>query len=263
MPQSDMAPLLVSALGLGLREHVAIVGGGGKTSLCFALAEELQRAGRRVITTTTTKVWQTEAERAPGVVFSPFGSPPFTRLKEDLREKGHVFLAQRPLDSGKVEGISRETADAFFHDLKPDYLIVEADGAAGRPVKAPAPHEPVIPSSATLVIAMAGLEAIGMPVNQEVVFRSQLFEEITGLAEGEPITMTALAKVFQSPQGPFKGSPHAARRIVFLNKSDRLRRGLDAVELIRRLVQNPQAPIERVIIGSLLKGIYQTHIRAG
>ncbi len=62
---SELRMGLISALGLGPREHIAIVGGGGKTSLCFALAEELLRTGTRVITTTTTKVWHKEANRAP------------------------------------------------------------------------------------------------------------------------------------------------------------------------------------------------------
>jgi probable selenium-dependent hydroxylase accessory protein YqeC len=249
---------LVSALGLRPREHVAIVGGGGKTSLCFALAGELQQAGRSVITATTTKVWRAEADRAPCVVFCPSGSPPFNLLKKCLREKGHVFVAKGPLDSGKVEGISRETADAFFKNLKIDYLIAEADGAAGRPVKAPAAHEPVIPASATLVIAMMGLEAMGKPLDPQFVFRPERFREITGLDDGKEITPAALIKVFEASDGLFKGTPDSARKVVFLNKSDLLTRDPEADALARRLMRNPNAQIERVIIGSLLKNTFLT-----
>ncbi|MDQ1336453.1 MAG: hypothetical protein QG552_3403 [Thermodesulfobacteriota bacterium] len=255
--ESGRAKGWVAALGLGLREHVAIVGGGGKTSLCFALASELLGAGKHIITTTTTQVWRKEAEFAPCVIFWTPDSLAVNRLKECLKEKGHIFVAERPLDSGKVKGISPERADAFFQDLDVDYVITEADGAAGRPVKAPAAHEPVIPSSATLVIALMGLEAMGMPLSPSVVFRSEMFKELTGLDEGDTLTPTALSRVFLSPMGLFKGAPETARKIAFLNKSDRLNPDPDADDLARRLLQSPSGFIERVIVGSLLKSAYR------
>ena len=253
----------MDALNLGARELVAIVGGGGKTSLCFALADELQRAGRSVITTTTTKVWRTEADRAPRTIMCRSGALPLEQLQKDMREMGHVFVAQRLLDTGKLEGIRREMADALFQKLTVDYLIAEADGAAGRPVKAPAAHEPVIASSVTLVIAVIGMEALGMPVDSEMVFRPELFSAITGLAEGETITPTALARIFLAPNGLFKGTPNSARRVVFLNKCDRLTPGQNPDELLDCLVQDPDASIERVVIGSLLKSVYKVLIRRG
>ena len=249
---------LISALGLGPREHIAIVGGGGKTSLCFALAEELLEAGTRVITTTTTKVRHREANRAPCVVFCPSGAFSYEDLKEGLERDGHIFVAQGLLESGKIEGINRAVADSFFQDLQVDYLIIEADGAAGRPVKAPAAHEPVIPSSATMVIAVIGLEAMGRPLDPEIVFRPGLFREITGLEDGETITPAALARVFQSPNGLFKGAPDSARRIAFLNKLDLLASEEGGRTLARLLLRDPHAPVERVVMGSLLRKEYLT-----
>ena len=247
---------LISALGLGPREHIAIVGGGGKTSLCFALSEELLQTGTMVITSTTTKVLYREANRAPCVVFCPSGSAFHEDVREGLKRDGHVFVAQRLLESGKVEGITRAMADSLFLDLQVDYLIVEADGAAGRPLKAPAAHEPVIPSSVTMVIAVIGLEAIGRPLDSEIVFRLGLFREITGLENGETITSPALARVFQSPNGLLKGTPDTARRIVFLNKMDLLASEEEGRGLARLLLQCPSARVERVVMGSLLRKEY-------
>ena len=247
---------LISALGLGPREHIAIVGGGGKTSLCFALSEELMQAGRRIITTTTTKVRHKEANRAPCVVFCPSGSAFHEDVKEGLKREGHVFVAQRLLESGKVEGVTRTMADSLFLDLQVDHVIIEADGAAGKPVKAPAAHEPVIPSSATMVIAVMGLEAMGRPFDSEIVFRPGLFGEITGLEDGETITPAALATVFQSPNGLFKGSPDSARRIAFFNKLDLLASEEEGRALARLLLRDPHAQVERVVMGSLLRKEY-------
>ncbi|MBW1766367.1 MAG: hypothetical protein JRJ65_04860 [Deltaproteobacteria bacterium] len=52
---------LTTALALEPREHLALVGGGGKTSLMFALAEELRLTRKRVVTSTTTKIRHREA----------------------------------------------------------------------------------------------------------------------------------------------------------------------------------------------------------
>jgi probable selenium-dependent hydroxylase accessory protein YqeC len=254
----EMAKGLIAALDLGPREHVAVVGGGGKTTLCFALARELSGAGKKVITTTTTKVWHSEANRSPCVVFCHSGPAFCVSVKEGLRRAGHVFVAQRPLESGKVEGISPSMADSLFQDLQLDYLIAEADGAEGRPLKAPAAHEPVIPSSATVMIAMMGIEAIGRPLGPEIVFRAELFRKIAGLGDGEILNPALLARAFQAPTGSFKGAPDSARRIAFLNKLDLVPDGQDARTLAGLLLRGPHAPAERVVIGSLLQNIYFT-----
>jgi len=251
----------MDVLGLGPREHVAIVGGGGKTTLCFELARGLSGAGKRVITTTTTHMWRQEADFAPCVIFWPQDPLADHRLKDRLRKEGHVFVADQPLSSGKVKGIAPERADTFFQDPDIDYVIVEADGAAGRPVKAPAAHEPVIPSSVTLVIAVMGLEAIGMPVSGDSVFRLELFAELTGLGAGEVLTPGAAVPLFQSPMGLFKGAPEGARKIVCLNKADRLMPDQDVNDLARRLLQSPGTLIQRVMIGSLRQGTFWAWIR--
>jgi len=258
MGEVGRAEGLTSALGIGAKEHLVLVGGGGKTSLCFALAEALQRAGGHVITTTTTKVWQREAIRAPRVVYYASGLLPVDHVKEEIKATGHVFVGVRPLASGKVEGIPGETADLLFRDHEIDYVIAEADGAQGRPLKAPASHEPVIPSSATLVIAVIGLEALGKPLSPETVFRLEQFKAITDLDTRAMITPQALATLLHSPDGPFRGTPASARRIVFLNKSDLLSNEQDAVSLARLLTEVRCRAIRRVIIGSLLNRTYVT-----
>ena len=247
---------LLSEMGLGQREHIALVGGGGKTSLCFAMAGDLLQAGKRVITSTTTKVRQMEAKQAPEVVFLPSGPPPYQGLEERLDRVGHIFVARGPAEPGKVGGISRAVADDLFDRMKVDYLIVEADGAAGLPLKAPAPHEPVIPHSVTLVVAVAGLEALGRPLDPGTVFRPEIFGKITGLEQGQTVTPEVLCRVFLSPDGLFKGSPEGARRIVFLNKLDLLPSREGARDLARMLLDFSRGGVERVVAGSLMKNEY-------
>jgi len=246
---------LIEALGLGPREHIAFVGGGGKTSLMFALAEELLGRNKTVLTSTTTKVFYKEAKLAPLVVLLE-GSGKIKELGEKLKSERHVFVSERLLDSGKVQGIDSSLADTFYRELPLDYLLVEADGSAGHPVKAPASHEPVIPESVTIVLALLGLEALGRIFSPETVFRPELAAKITGLRPGEELSALALAKLFLNPQGLFKGSPASAKRMAFLNKLDLLPEESRATDLADLILADPKNEVAQAIIGSLKKRFY-------
>ena len=58
---SKRAASLKEAFGIGPGEIVSLVGGGGKTTLMFALAQELTSGGQSVITTTTTRIFEPSA----------------------------------------------------------------------------------------------------------------------------------------------------------------------------------------------------------
>lgn len=247
---------LTSALGLGPREHLALVGGGGKTALMSSLSEECRLTGRRFVISTTTKVWNWEALNWPNLLLDPSDPDSYKELRAALKRHGHAFVGRRVLESGKVEGISPGFADSLYQETDVDYLILEADGAAGRPVKGPADHEPVIPTSATVVVAMIGLEAMDKPLEKKIVFRPEQFTKITGLDFGERITPDALVRIFQSPGGLFKGAPVSAKRVAFLNKLDLLSNDEQAMELSHLLIKSPRPSVDLVVVGSIKKGIY-------
>ncbi len=248
---------LAGCLELGPREHLALVGGGGKTSLMFALAEELHGRGARVVIGTTTRIARREAERASAVVFVGDHPQWWEAIRARLARGVYVLVAKQKLASGKVQGIAPRTADALFARREVDYLVWEADGAAQRPLKAPAAHEPVIPATATMVVAVMGLEALGRALAPDMVFRSDTFSQISGLAPGEPLTPCALARALHHPRGLFGGLPLGVRRVAFLNKLDQSCNPASARELAERILQfaAPQ-PVERVIIGSVHRGDY-------
>jgi probable selenium-dependent hydroxylase accessory protein YqeC len=248
---------LTKALALRAREHIALVGGGGKTTLMFALADELRRNGKRVITSTTTKVRHSEALQYEKVLLVEHEADWKNKAKEELSGEAPVFVGKTILDSGKVEGISASVGDEIFHDSNTQYLVVEADGSAGHPLKAPAEHEPVIPSSVTMVVAIMGLEVIGARLDEATAFRIEQVRNVTGLEFGGVLTPSALAKVFLHPAGLFKGAPDRARRVVFLNKEELIEEGRKAEELADILMTNAMNIIERVILGSVKNGVYQ------
>jgi probable selenium-dependent hydroxylase accessory protein YqeC len=246
---------LITALGLGPKEHVAVVGGGGKSTLCFALAEALGLNGARVISTTTTKVRQKEANAFPRLVLYASDGPGLEAVNKGLDEVGNVFLGQQLLENGKVDGIPSTLADQLFRMPGVEYVVIEADGAAGRPLKAPAAHEPVIPDSVTTVIALMGLKALGKPLGADTVFRLALFKALTGLEEGDILNLEGLSRAFDGRMGLFKNTPVSARRMVFLNQLDVLPDDRAARDLARHLL-SAQPFIERVILGSFWKNAF-------
>ncbi len=248
---------LTAALGLEAREHVALVGGGGKTELMFVLAEELRLAKKRVLTSTTTKIWHTQARNSPYVGFVQSHPTWRDELSKELNARGHAFLAHSLLESGKVQGINPSLADELYQDKEVDYLIVEADGSAGHPVKAPAEHEPVIPPSSTKVIAMLGLEALGQELSPETVFRMDLFCKLAKIEERERLSASVLSTLFLHPEGLFKGTPISANRVAFLNKLDLLSDEQETRNLADLILGERDSQVHRVVIGSIQESIYK------
>ncbi len=248
---------LITALDLNPKEHVAVVGGGGKSTLCFALAGALELSGARVISSTTTKVRHEEANAYPFLVLDPSTGSGLETIKNGLDEAGNVFVGREFLENGKVEGVSLTVADDLFRMPGVDYLIIEADGAAGRPLKAPAAHEPLIPESATTVIALMGLEVLGKSLEPSMVFRPALFKALTGLEEGDILNSEGLARAFDGKAGLFKNTPASARRMVFLNRLDIFPDDRAAQDMARRLIETHRF-IERVVLGSFRKNEFIT-----
>jgi len=255
-PDCPVPASLTAALGLEPRENIALVGAGGKTALMFTLAEELCRKKRQVLTSTTTKIWHHEAQRSPFILLIKNHLSWREMIQEGLKTHGHIFLGQELLTSGKVKGIDCSVADELYQESQLDYVIVEADGSSGLPVKAPSDFEPVIPPSTTLVVALLGLESLGKPCEPTVVFRMEPFKRLTGIAPGEKLTPQGLSKLFLDLRGLFKGTPVSSRRVVFLNKSDLVEEGQDAGDLARLITRNSREQIDRVIIGSLKTNRY-------
>ncbi len=241
--------MLKEALGFKERELISLVGAGGKTSLMFLLARTLQTRGRRVVTTTTTKIL------APGPEETPFLSLGETEeaILTHVSLHGHVTVVSQRVAQKKFQGISPKQVDALWRSDRIDYLIVEADGAAGRPLKAPESYEPVIPACTGIVVALLGAEAIGAVLSEEKVFRSCIFSRLTGLPIGAKITPEAISQVFTHRDGILRGAPGAARIVFFVNKVDLdegLRKGRELASVI---LDSPSSDprIDRVVLGQL------------
>jgi len=221
--------LISEALNLKERAFISLVGAGGKSTLFNRLAEELALKNKRMILTTTTKMfsWQLAPFVKKGRLIEGHNEEPVREsIKKDfsLESKGGrlAVIGEKIEDKGeeKVSGPPPDWLDRWWEDRIADYFLVEADGASGRPVKAPASHEPVIPLSTTDLIGVIGIDALGLSLQEENVFRSQIFSRLTGLNLGEKVGIEALAFLICHPEGLFKGAPPGCCRHLFINKAE-------------------------------------------
>ena len=188
---------------------VSLVGGGGKTTLLYAMAAHCARKGWRVLVTTTTHIRQPAAA---------------------LWQAGHYAVIGTPAENGKLTlpqpQLLRRMAQA-------DAVFIEADGAKHYPCKLPAAHEPVLLPQSDIVLAVAGLSALGKPL-REVCFRYDTIRP-QFLADA-PLTPSVLAQLLASAQGGRKAVGDRQFYAV-LNQADtpKLRQqGIQIQQLLRQ-----------------------------
>ena len=75
------------------------------------------------------------------------------------QEKVVLVGEQDQKSSEKISGVDLDTLK--YLKKSADVVLVEADGAKRKPLKAPADWEPVIPADSDLIIAVAGRSGIG------------------------------------------------------------------------------------------------------
>lgn len=217
-----IAPIL--SVGRGV---TALIGGGGKTTLLYTLAEELRGRGR-VVLCTTTKI------RRPPQYTIYTGSDP-AALRDALRVHG-VVCAGTPYSDEKLQApaLSLEALAAGA-----DYVLVEADGAHGRPLKAHAVYEPVIPKNAARTILVAGADGFGRPI-REVCHRPELYARLAGAPEDAIVTPEMAARVIAA---------EGLGDVLYINKAED-ETHLDAARETAQRLALPAAA------GSLHKGNY-------
>ncbi|MBX3050871.1 MAG: putative selenium-dependent hydroxylase accessory protein YqeC [Caldilineaceae bacterium] len=202
---------------------VAFTGAGGKSTAIFRLAQEIVADGFRVVTTTTTRIAAEQIGLAPIHLLTSGNEIDWADLEQNLDRYGHCLLLaddQPP----KAVGLSPHLVDllaARAEDLNLAAVLVEADGSALRPAKAPAAHEPVIPDSTTLLIPVLGLDAIGLPVAAPHIHRPEYLRQVLAIEDpATRLTPEMAVRLLCHPQGGAKGRPASARFLPLLNKAD-------------------------------------------
>ncbi|MBQ8662810.1 MAG: putative selenium-dependent hydroxylase accessory protein YqeC [Eubacterium sp.] len=199
---------------------ISLVGGGGKTSTMYAIAEGFWRQGKRVLVTTTTHIRGAEI----GVE---------DLLKEQVTENTAVFAKNLQeveqlwqmnrivvIGTGNAgEKVSMPESEFLSEAMaKAETVIIEADGAKCLPCKVPIENEPVLLSECNVVVGVMGMDALGQPAT-DICFRYERAKEVLGFEEGHQISQMDMARILVSEQGTRKGVEDRDYYIV-LNKCD-------------------------------------------
>jgi molybdenum cofactor cytidylyltransferase len=243
---------LAGALGIAAGEVVALVGGGGKTTAMFRLAAELSSQGGRVLVTTTTHIFPPSSPELPPPILADTLAELLMEARDAFKRHPVLVVARGLNPDGRLAGIDPEWVGPLRDQLRLSNVLVEADGSRGRPLKAPATHEPVIPAATDLVVAVAGLSAIGERLAEERVHRAERVATLAGMRLGDLITAEAVARVLQHQEGSRKGVPGGARMAVLLNQADDGARLEAGRAVARSLIESGAWSSARIVIAALL-----------
>ncbi len=239
---------LTDILKFSDKEICCIVGGGGKTSLLYALAGEMGE--RKALFTTTTKMHHPEEADHPfhSLYLGDLDELPFQAARRPL------YAAQKILTEGgarKVKGYEPDKIARWISRIRPDLLIAEADGAAGKPVKFPAEQEPQLIPGTTRIIGIIGLDILNQPMSGRNFHRFQIAREPLSVIENELATLTILQRLVEHPRGLFKGASQNMMKTLVLNKADRFAHDQQALEEIyQKMRKNCRIP-DQILLTSL------------
>lgn len=205
VPAADLG----GELGLPARAMVALVGGGGKTTLAFALA---QRSSPSTVVTTTTRMGIDQTGGLPVIDLSLGELPAHITVPT---------LVRSTCRTRKAIGVEPEWCNDVWSTPVCDRIIVEADGARHRPFKAPADHEPVIPSASTHVLSVIGADALGRVIADNC-FRPLRVAAVAGVSPWQRLSPEIAATVLLSPRAGGRHVPtNAVRHVVITKVPDR------------------------------------------
>lgn len=236
---------LCRAFRLDRRARVALVGAGGKTTALFQLARAFDPP---VVVTTSTHLgdWQCGLADHHAIITNPARLGPVFEYIE-----GVTLLTAGPSGDGRFAGLDSESLDSLDR-LAREWkipVLIEADGSRQKPLKAPAPYEPVIPRWVSHVVVVAGLAGVNQPLTEHLVHRAALYSEISGVGVGEPVDADSLVKYLIDPRGGLKNIPAGAKRILLLNQADDEKLYSHGM----RIANNTKQTYHQTIISTLIK----------
>lgn len=205
----------------GKQHNICLVGGGGKTTVMYELAAAWAASGRKVLVMTSTHILQP----ADGSFSADAAAV------HNLWQQGRYAVIGTPEPAtGKLTAPPQDLYEAL--QPQADVILCEADGSRHHPCKVPAAHEPVLLPDSDIVLAVAGMDALGYSLAQACQ-RPQPAAELLGCSLDSVIDEQMLTALLLSEQGARKNVGARAYYIV-LNKCDLLKAAQQ--EEIRRLL---------------------------
>ncbi|WP_338727480.1 selenium cofactor biosynthesis protein YqeC [Haladaptatus sp. DJG-WS-42] len=229
----DIAEALAADAGL-----VCVVGAGGKKTTLYTLANRLSRA----IVTATVRIPIFDAEVGDVVVTGD----PVSALDSSHDWPLGLVAARKRED--RYEGYDPAIVDRLAAATDAP-VLVKADGARTRLLKAPNDREPQLPKTADTVIPIASARAVGKPLAETHVHRPERVADVTGTALGHELTPVDVATILASEQGGLKGVPEGATALPLINMVD-----TEALEAVAREIADEvlaRTDVPRVVLAQM------------
>lgn len=171
---------------------ISVIGSGGKTTFLRWLS---QRLPGNVILTTSTHMYP--FADLPLVDAGADASPDNRRrvireLRASLRDSRVIGLGSLQASGKLADPLAAIPFEALLDEA--DCVVVEADGAAGCPLKAHRPWEPVVPACSTMTVGVVGASGLGKPASL-ACHCPGIFCSLAGFGLDEPVQPAHVAAV--------------------------------------------------------------------
>jgi len=191
---------------------VSVVGAGGKKSTLYALADRIDRA----VVTATVRIPIFDAQVASvAVTDDPVGA-----VERAAPEDWPLGLVPAREREDRYRGYEPAAVEAVAATGVPDAVLVKADGARMRLLKAPGEREPRIPPATDTVVPVASAHVVGKPLTDEHVHRVDRVAAVSGRSRGERLEAADVGSVLASEAGGLKGVPEGATVVPLINMVD-------------------------------------------
>lgn len=168
--------------------------------------------------TTTTKLYEGQVAD-----YDPYYGTSFTDGEEACAkaiDEGRCAAWFSGITASKVDSLSEDFIN-HLHRMHPTWcIVVEADGAKEKWLKAPHADEPVIPSLTNVTVGVINIQVLGKELCHEYVHRLSLVKDMLGREEGAVITPSMLATLVRHPKGLFQHS--RGKKVLFCTGFDRV-----------------------------------------
>lgn len=206
----------------GKKHTICLVGGGGKTTVMYELAAAWAACGRKVLVLTSTHILQP----ADGSFAADAAA-----VHNLWQQRRYAVIGTPELATGKLTLPPQSVYEAL--KLQADVILCEADGSRHHPCKVPAEYEPVLLPDCDMVLAVAGMDALGNSL-QQACQRPQPAAALLGCGAEKILDAQMLTVLLLSEQGARK-NVGARTYYIVLNKCDLLK-AAQQEEMLRLLV---------------------------
>jgi len=228
---------ITDCLDIPDRSVVGVIGCGGKTSFIELVAARFST--KKVLVSTTTKMFPMKDRRV-------MQCQTLQHCLDHEPQAGIQSFGVLNTGTGKLEALPQTVLHLLIMDY--DLVLLEADGSRGLPCKGWLEDEPVVPRYCTHTFGILTMNALGRAALGTTVLRLPEFLSLTGLCEGDTISMRALEAMVCAPQGMFKNSE--GRCYLIVNQvEDKESVGVAKV-FLQTIKERYPTRFERLLLGS-------------